>query len=94
MNDNYILDVMKGLDLRGDAYVSIDDLYELCWYHNPALSYHRYRSDLLQLLSSGLLHQDGWRIYLRQNWAYEAFAAERLQSVTMNNSRLIPDLPT
>ena len=94
MNDNYIIGIMRGLDLRGDAYISIDDLYELCWYQNPVLSYPRYRSDLLQLLDKGLLHQDRWRIYLIQNWTYENFAAERLQRITMNNSMLTPDLPT
>ena len=94
MRDNYILDVMKGLDLRGDSYASIDDLYELCWYHNPALSYSRYRTDLLHLLGEGLLHQEGWRIFLCQNWTYESFAAGCLQHITMDNSLLTPAIPT
>lgn len=71
LRGSYILSALHDVDMRGDAYVSADELYQLCQRERRGLSKDAFLADKAFLLSKNKLAQEGRRIYLRRTLDYE-----------------------
>lgn len=85
LRGGYILDALHDVDMRGDAYVSVDELYQLCQREQNSLAKDTFLADKAFLMSRHKLAQEGRRVYLRRMLDYENAAARKLADILSAN---------
>lgn len=89
----YILVALKKHFLNGDAYVNLDEIYNICKKSFQNVEYSQFQKDLKHLLLEGSLCREGRRVYLKQTLRYEESAALSLAIILKNNAMPCPTLP-
>lgn len=94
LRGSYILNALHDVDMRGDAYVSADELYQLCQRERRGLSTDAFLADKAFLMSRNKLAQEGRRIYQKRTFDYENAAAKVLADILPVNDLRAVDTPT
>ena len=89
----YILVALKKHFLNGDAYVNLDEVYDICRRAFQEVDYSVFREDIKYLLQKGFLCREGRRVYLKNTLRYEESAAASLAMILKNNALPCPLLP-
>lgn len=63
--------------LNGDAYIKLDEAYQICCGKNQ--SYSTFEADLAEQIRLGKVYREGTRLYLAKTWRYEESAAKDLR---------------
>ena len=85
LRGSYILDALHDVDMHGDAYASVDELYQLCQREQRDLSKDVFLADKTFLTGKNKLAQEGRRIYLKRMLGYENAAARALADILSAN---------
>ena len=89
----YILAALKKHFLNGDAYVNLDEVYDICKKFFQNVGYVQFQGDFKYLLQKGFLCREGRRVYLAQTLRYEESAAMSVAKILKNNILPQPPLP-
>lgn len=81
IRSRYVLHILEGICLNGDAYVSEDILYKRCLKKQRDLSYETFRADLAEQIRLGYIYPEGSRLYAKRTWRYEEDAAKQLSAI-------------
>ena len=77
----------------GDAFLSAEELYQVCLTNSPFLSIDNFHDDIQALIKSGFLIKEADRIYLVKNWLDENTAARCMAHILQLPPLHVIDVP-
>lgn len=89
----YMREALERACSNGDAYTTVDELYQCCKKVKGNLPYNVFRSDLNHQVRSDIFRTEGLRIYSKRTWRYEDSAAKKLSEILMRPGISTVELP-
>ena len=92
-DSSYVFSALSEIGKSGDAYASVERLFQKCGKARKGISYPDFSADLNDQIAKGMIHREGPRLYTERNWQLEERAAEMLERLPTLPPMPVAELP-